>query len=135
VELIKELNKMLGIEMKLSTSFHPQTDSQTERMNQKLEQYLQFFVDCRQKDQPEWLATAKFAANNKIYSATKISLFIVNYGRELRIKADIKRKGQVKKAMEFVKRIKVQEKVGVALKKAQEEMKQQVDRGRKEIEE
>jgi len=33
VELIKELNKMLEIEMKLSMSFHPQTDSQTERIN------------------------------------------------------------------------------------------------------
>jgi len=36
-ELTKELNKMLGIEMKLSTSFHLQTDGQTKRMNQELE--------------------------------------------------------------------------------------------------
>ena len=35
-ELIKELNKMLEIEMKLSTLFYPQTDGQTERMNQEL---------------------------------------------------------------------------------------------------
>jgi len=39
-ELTKELNKMLGIQMKLSTVFHSQTDGQTERMNQELEQYL-----------------------------------------------------------------------------------------------
>jgi len=39
-ELMKELNKILGIEMKLLISFHLQTDGQTERMNQKLEQYL-----------------------------------------------------------------------------------------------
>jgi len=37
---MKELNRMLGIEIKLSTAFHLQTDSQTERMNQELEQYL-----------------------------------------------------------------------------------------------
>ena len=36
-EMTKELNKMLGIETKLSTSFYPQTDGQTERMNQELE--------------------------------------------------------------------------------------------------
>ena len=39
-ELTKELNRMLGIKTKLSTTFHPQTDGQMERMNQELEQYL-----------------------------------------------------------------------------------------------
>jgi len=52
-ELIKELNRMLGIEMRLSTAFHPQMDGQTKWMNQELEQYLRFFVEHRQKDWPE----------------------------------------------------------------------------------
>ena len=52
-ELTKKLNRMLGIETRLSTAFHPQTNEQTERMNQKLEQYLKFFVDYRQKNWPE----------------------------------------------------------------------------------
>jgi len=39
-KLTKELNRMLEIKTKLSMVFHPQTDGQTERMNQKLEQYL-----------------------------------------------------------------------------------------------
>ena len=50
VKLMKELNKMLGIKTKLSTTFYPQTDGQTERMNQELEQYLWFFIEHRQKD-------------------------------------------------------------------------------------
>jgi len=49
-ELTKELNRILGIKTKLSISFHPQTVSQMERMNQELEQYLQFFVNYKQKD-------------------------------------------------------------------------------------
>ena len=46
-ELTKELNRMLGIQTKLSTAFYSQTDRQTEHMNQELEQYLRFFVDQR----------------------------------------------------------------------------------------
>ena len=52
-ELTKKLNQMLGIKTKLLMAFHPQTDSQTERINQELEQYLRFFVDHRQKDWSE----------------------------------------------------------------------------------
>ena len=49
-EMTKELNRMLGIETKLSISFHLQIDRQMERINQELEQYLRFFVNHRQKD-------------------------------------------------------------------------------------
>jgi len=56
--------------------------------------------------------------------------------RELRTEEDIRKKGKVEKMMEFMERMKkVQEKAGVALRKAQEKIKQQVDRGRKEAEE
>jgi len=54
----------------------------------------------------QWLASAEFAINNKVYLATKISLFIVNYRKKLRMGADIRKKGKVEKATEFVKRIK-----------------------------
>jgi len=37
VDIMKELNHMLGIKTKLSMAFHPQIDSQTERINQELE--------------------------------------------------------------------------------------------------
>ena len=46
---MKELNELLGIKTKLSMAFHPQTDEQTERMNQKLEQYLHMFIDHHQE--------------------------------------------------------------------------------------
>ena len=62
---------------------------------------------------------AEFTVNNKTHLITKVSLFIVNYGRELRIEADIKRKEKMKKAMEFLQRMKkLQKEAGVALRKA-----------------
>ena len=47
--LMKELNRILGIESKMSTAFHPQIDEQTERVNQELEQYLRIFINHRQE--------------------------------------------------------------------------------------
>jgi len=134
-ELTKELNRMLGIKTKLSTVFHPQTDGQTERMNQELEQYLWFFIENRQKDWPEWLAAAEFAVNNKVHMVTKVSPFMANYGKELRMGRDIRRKEKVESVTEFVERMKkVHKEVEAALKKTQEEMKRYADRGRKETE-
>ena len=71
-------------------------------MNQELEQYLRFFVDHRQKDWPEWLASAEFVVNNKVHTTTKVSPFMANYGRELRKRGDIRKKGKVEKVTEFV---------------------------------
>ena len=51
--MMKELNKMLGIETKLSMAYHPETDGQTERTNQKLEQYLRMYVNHRQNNWAE----------------------------------------------------------------------------------
>jgi len=104
-------------------------------MNQELEQYLRFFVEHRQKDWPEWLAAAEFVVNNKVHTATKVLPFMANYGKELRMGGDIRRKGKVERATEFVQRMKkVQEEAEAALKKTQEEMKRYADRGRKETE-
>jgi len=75
-------------------------------MNQKLEQYLWFFVDHRQKNWPEWLVLAEFTVNNKIHSAIKMSPFMANYSKELRMGGDIRKKGKVEKAIEFVERMK-----------------------------
>ena len=97
IELTRELNKMLGIEMRLLTSFYLQMNRQIEWMNQELEQYLRFLTEYRQRDWPEWLVTAEFAVNNKVHIATKISPFMANYGRELRMGANIRRKENLQK--------------------------------------
>ena len=48
-EMIKELNSILGVDTKLLTAYYPQIDGQTERINQKLEQYLRMFINYRQE--------------------------------------------------------------------------------------
>ena len=66
---------------------------------------------------------------------TKILPFMANYGRELRMGGDMKKKRKIESATEFVKRMKkVHEEAGAALKKTQEEMKRYTDQGRKETE-
>ena len=93
------------------------------------------YVNHRQNNWSEWLATAEFAFNNKVYIATKMSPFQVNYGREPRMGFNIRKKGKNEKAEEFVKEMKERhEKARAALLKSQEEMKRQVDRSRKEME-
>ena len=112
-------------------------DGQTEQMNQELEQYLQFFIEYRQKDWLGWLAAVEFAVNNKIHTVTKVSPFMANYGKELKMGEVIRRKGKVESVTEFIERMKkVHEEAEAALKKTQEEMKKYVDRKsrRKEIE-
>jgi len=49
VGIMRELNNLLGVQTKLSIAYHPQTDGQTKRINQKLEQYLRVFIDHRQE--------------------------------------------------------------------------------------
>ena len=74
--------------------------------------------------------------NNKTHTATKVLPFMANYERELRTGGDIRKKGKMESATEFVERMKkVHEEAGAALRKTQEEIKRYADRSRKETEE
>ena len=71
--------------------------------------------------------------NNQAYSTTKVSPFMANYGRELRMGVNLRKKEKKEKMTEFAKRMrKVQKEVGAALTRTQEEIKRQADRRRKE---
>ena len=85
---------------------------------------LRMYIDHRQSNWSEWLATAEFAFNNKVYIATKSSPFKINYEQELRICFDIRKKKKHVKTEEFVKKMKkMHKKVKAALKKSQKEIK------------
>ena len=124
---------MLEIESKLSTVFHPQTDRQTERVNQKLEQYLRIFIDYRQKQWPDWLGTAEFAYNNKVHSSTKMLPFKANYGQNPRMGFKIRKKEKNKKTEKFATKIKeIQKEAKAVLGKVQEEIKKYANKKRVE---
>jgi len=132
--LMRELNGMLEIESKLSMAFHPQTDGQTERVNQELEQYLRMFINHRQEQWPEWLGTAEFAYNNKVHLSTQTTPFKANYGQDPRMGFEGRKKGKYEGAKKFIEKMKeIQEKARAALGKAQEEIKKYTDKKRKEV--
>jgi len=136
VGMMKELNEMLGIKSKLSTAFHPQTDGQTERVNQELEQYLRMFIDHRQEQWPEWLGTAEFTYNNKVHSSTRTSPFKANYRQDPRMGFEGRKKGKYAGAEKFVEKMKeIQEEAKAVLGKAQEDMRKYANRKRSDIEE
>lgn len=81
----KELYRLLGIKLASSTAYHPQTDGQTERLNQELEQYLRLFVDERQDDWEELLPLAEFQYNNHVHSSTQETPFMLDTGRHPRM--------------------------------------------------
>ncbi|KAE8729570.1 hypothetical protein F3Y22_tig00003507pilonHSYRG00041 [Hibiscus syriacus] len=73
--LLTELFKLLGTELNFSTSFHPQTDGQTERVNNLLECYLWHFVSANQRDWAKLLDVAQFSYNLQRSEATDRSPF------------------------------------------------------------
>jgi Integrase zinc binding domain/Integrase core domain len=82
-EFTVELNKLLGIKQNISTAYHPETDGQTERLNQEIEAYLRIFINWHQNDWSSWLPTAEFAYNNRIHSAIGRSPFNVTKGYDV----------------------------------------------------
>lgn len=77
----KSFNDIIGTILKLSTAYHPQTNGQTERTNQTLEQYLRHYVNYQQDNWAKLLPTAQFAYNNAMHATTQETPFFANYGR------------------------------------------------------
>jgi hypothetical protein len=74
------LLELCDIHSNMSTTFHPQSDGQTEHVNQVLEQYLRIFCDHQQDNWLDILPLAEFAYNNAKHSSTGMTPFFANYG-------------------------------------------------------
>ena len=76
----RSLFDLLGTDLRFSTAFHPQTDGQSERMIQTLENFLRPYVERHPTDWVKQLPLAEFAANNAVNVATGFSPFFLNSG-------------------------------------------------------
>ncbi|SJL18732.1 uncharacterized protein ARMOST_22332 [Armillaria ostoyae] len=133
-KFLQDLYKMLDIKGNASTAYHPQTDGQTERVNQEIEKYLRIFINVRQTDWPEWLPLAAFQHNNRIHSATGKSPFFVNFGRNPRIAPDTHTHAALRTpaSEEFKATMKlIHDETKAALTKVAEQMKTQYDKKKK----
>ena len=73
--------RVLGTKRQLSTAYYPQTNGQTERINQEIGTFLRYYVNYQQDDWTKWLAAAEFQYNNKKNAATGKTLFKLNFRR------------------------------------------------------
>uniref|UniRef100_A0A0W0F642 Putative reverse transcriptase-rnase h-integrase n=1 Tax=Moniliophthora roreri TaxID=221103 RepID=A0A0W0F642_MONRR len=79
-EVFQEMGKQFSIKHSMSTAFHPQTDGETERVNQEIKVYLRAFCSKEQTRWKEYLPLAEFTHNNQTHSVLKKSPFFMMMG-------------------------------------------------------
>ena len=77
----RDLFRQAGVQLRLSTAFHPQTDGQSEAVNKTIAMYLRCLTGDRPRDWLDWLPWAEFCYNTAFHSALRTSPFAVVYGR------------------------------------------------------
>jgi transposase InsO family protein len=79
----KELCRLLGVEQRLSSAYHPQTDGGPERLNQDVQSYLRNYINQEQTDWKKWLPTAQLALNGHYHAGLGMSPFFATHGYEV----------------------------------------------------
>jgi transposase InsO family protein len=82
--VFQEMMKGLEINHWMGTAYHLQTDRETERVNQELETYLCIFCANNQRQWSSYLPMAEFMHNNRAHETSKMSLFQIMYGTDLK---------------------------------------------------
>jgi hypothetical protein len=79
-EFWRTLQNLTRTKLNMSTVYHLQTDGQTERVNQSIEQFLRIYCNYQQDDWEAFLPPAQYVYNDTYHSATKTTPFFANYG-------------------------------------------------------
>lgn len=127
----------IGIEQRLSTAFHPETDGATERMNQEVLAYLRSFISFAQFEWPSMLPSAQLAINNRNNSSSGLSPFFIQHGfhaepiQQVVTTNSDPNINYDKRASIFLNRIReAQEFAAAAMASAQQQMEDQANRFR-----
>jgi len=129
-KFMENLTRVLGTKRKLSTVYHPQTDRQTERINQEIGMFLWHYINYQQDDWMEWLATAEFTYNDKKHATMGKTPFELNFGRHP-WKGDLMVQMELPQVEEFAKKLQESWKYATqAMEESQRNMKRQFDKRR-----
>src|SRR5712672_3795660 len=113
---------MLRIKQNISSAYHPQTDGQSERTNQSLEQYLRLYCGSQQKEWAFWLPLAQYTRNSWPNASTKKSPFELILGY-VPLAHQPSREANINDINDRLTRIKeAREEAQLALKQVQEKM-------------
>ena len=127
----RRLLDLVEVKGNRSTAYHPQSDGQTERTNQSMEQYLRVYCDYHQDDWSQLLPLAEFVYNNAKSASTGMSPFYANYGYHpratLKILPDENQENPAAEAyINYVRR--VHEELRENLERAQAKYKKEFDK-------
>jgi hypothetical protein len=130
-KFMREMARLLGIQLAHSTAYHPQTDGNTERVNQEIEQYIRLFVSHHQDDWDELLPMFEFAYNNHVHASTQHTPFMLDTGRNPRMGFEPLPPSRVESANEFRQRMESSwEEARAAIVKAKEDYTRYYNRRR-----
>ena len=79
-QVFQEMMKTFKVDHRMSTAYHPQTDGETERVNQELEAYLRIYCANNPNNWSAYLPIAEFAHNCRTHEAIKMTPFQAIYG-------------------------------------------------------
>jgi len=77
----RDLFRRAGVQLRMSTAFHPQTDGQSEAVNKTIAMYLRCITGDRPRDWLDWLLWVEYCYNTAFHSALRTTPFTVVYGR------------------------------------------------------
>jgi hypothetical protein len=130
-EFTKAIQRGLNIDTALSTAHHPQTDGQTERLNQTVETYLRMFTNYQQDNWADILPMAEFAYNNMKHSATGWSPFFTLYGYDPTFEGFQNPGTQVPAVQDRIHMLQnLRKEIQVMLQRTQDLMSEQYDQGK-----